>query len=73
MSLQEIYPSRLTADLAVAGDWYTELLGRKPNHGRMDTLLHRQLFDQGGLMLSSTDETAGKGGLFLHVDDLLPK
>jgi predicted enzyme related to lactoylglutathione lyase len=70
MNLQKIYPSLLTADLSVAEDWYTKLFGRGPDHRPMDTLLHWELFDQGGLMLSSSDEIAGKGVLFLYVDDL---
>jgi hypothetical protein len=55
MNIQVIYPSLLTADLATAEGWYTKLLGRGPDHRPMDTLLHWELFDQGGLMLSSTE------------------
>ena len=36
----------------------------------MDTLLHWELFDQAGLMLSSSDEIAGTGVVFLYVDDV---
>jgi predicted enzyme related to lactoylglutathione lyase len=36
----------------------------------MATLLHWELFGQGGLMLSSSDEIAGRGAMFLYVDDL---
>jgi hypothetical protein len=32
--------------------------------------LQWELFDQGGLMLSNSDEIAGKGVMFLYVDDL---
>ena len=60
----------LTADLAAAEGWYTKLLGRGPDHRPMDTLVQWELFDQGGLMLSSSDEIAGKGVMFLYVDDL---
>jgi predicted enzyme related to lactoylglutathione lyase len=36
----------------------------------MDTLLHWELFDQGGLMLSSSKEISGEGVIFLYVGDL---
>lgn len=70
MNLQKIYTSLITADLAAAEDWYTKLLGHGPDHRPMATLVQWELFDQGGLMLSSSDEIAGKGVMFLYVDDL---
>ncbi|HKQ95451.1 MAG TPA: VOC family protein [Aestuariivirgaceae bacterium] len=70
MKLQKIYASLLTADLAAAERWYTKLLGRKPDHRPMDTLVQWELFDQGGLMLSTSDEIAGRGVAFLYVDDV---
>ena len=70
MNLQKIYVALLTADLAAAEGWYTKLFGRGPDHRPMDTLLHWELFDQGGLMLSNSDEIAGRGVVFLYVDDL---
>lgn len=70
MNLQKIYTSLLTADLAAAEAWYTKLLGRGPDHRPMDTLLHWEFAGQGGLMLSSSDEIAGSGAMFLYVDDL---
>ena len=36
----------------------------------MDTLVQWELFDRGGLMLSSSNEIAGKGVMLLYVDDL---
>ena len=36
----------------------------------MDTLVHWELFDQGGLMISTSDEIAGRGVVFLYVDDV---
>ena len=36
----------------------------------MDTLVQWELFDQGGLALSSDDKIAGKGVMFLYVDDV---
>jgi catechol 2,3-dioxygenase-like lactoylglutathione lyase family enzyme len=70
MNLHKIYAALLTADLAAAEGWYTKLLGRGPDSRPMDSLLHWELFDQGGLMLSSSEETAGRGVMFLYVDDL---
>ncbi len=70
MNLQKTYASLLVADLAAAEGWYTKLLGRGPDHRPMDTLLHWELFDHGGLMLSTSEEIAAKGVLFLYVADL---
>jgi len=70
MTLQKIYTALLTADLEAAEGWYTKLLGRAPDHRPMDTLVQWELFDQGGLMLSSSEEIAGRGVMFLYVDDI---
>jgi catechol 2,3-dioxygenase-like lactoylglutathione lyase family enzyme len=70
MNLQKIYAALLTADLAAAEAWYTKLLGRGPDHRPMDTLLHWELFDRGGLMLSSSEEIAGRGVAFFYIGDL---
>jgi catechol 2,3-dioxygenase-like lactoylglutathione lyase family enzyme len=70
MKLQKVYTALLTADLAAAEDWYTKLLGRRPDYRPMDTLVQWEFFDQSGLMLSSSDEIAGKGVMFVYVDDL---
>ena len=70
MKLQKTYTSLLAADLAKAEGWYTRLLGRGPDYRPMDTLLHWELSDHGGLMLSSSEEIAGRGVMFLYVDDL---
>ena len=70
MNLQKIYTALLTSDLAEAEDWYTRLLGRGPDNRPMDTLVQWELFDQGGLALSSDDEIAGRGVMFLYVDDV---
>lgn len=64
------YTSLLTADLAKADSWYTKLLGRGPDRRPMDTLLHWELFDHGGLMLSNSKEIAAGGAMFLYVEDL---
>ena len=70
MHLQKTYPSLLTADLPASERWYTKLLGRAPDHRPMDTLVQWELFDGGGLMLSSSAEIAGTGAVFLYVEDL---
>ena len=70
MNLQKIYTSLLAADLAVAEAWYTKLLGRGPDFRPMDTLVQWELFDQGGIALSTDDEIAGRGVMFLYVDDV---
>ena len=70
MNLQKIYTALLTADLVAAESWYTKLLGRGPDYRPMDTLVQWELFGQGGLMLSTSDEIAGTGMVFLYVDDI---
>ncbi len=70
MNLQKTYSSLLTADLAAAEGWYAKLLGREPDYRPMPTLLQWELSDGGGLMLSSSDEIAARGAIFLYVADL---
>lgn len=70
MKLQKIYAALLTADLAAAEDWYTKLLGRRPDHRPMPTLVQWELSDKSGLMLSTSDEIAGRGVAFFYVDDV---
>ena len=70
MTIEKIYTSILTSDIATAEAWYTNLLGRGPDNRPMDTLVQWELFDQAGLMLSSSEEIAGKGVAFFYVDDL---
>lgn len=70
MEVEKIYPSLLTADLATAERWYTKLFGRGPDHRPMPTLLHWELSDHDGLMLSSSEEIASRGSIFLYVADL---
>ena len=70
MNLQKIYTALLTADLAAAEGWYTKLLGRGPDYRPMDTLVQWELFDQGGIALSTDDKIAGRGVMFLVVDDV---
>ena len=70
MTLRKTYPSFLVKDLDAAENWYTRLLGREPDHRPMPTLVQWELSDDAGFMLSSSEEIAGKGTMFLYVDDL---
>ena len=70
MKLEKIYTALLTTDLAAAEGWYTKVLGRGPDYRPMDTLVQWELFEQGGVALSTDDEIAGRGVMFLVVDDL---
>jgi catechol 2,3-dioxygenase-like lactoylglutathione lyase family enzyme len=70
MKLQKIYSALLTTDLAAAENWYTKLLGRRPDYRPMDTMIQWDLFAQGGLQLVSDDDLASNGALFLIVGDI---
>ena len=70
MKLEKIYPSLLTADLPAAERWYGKLFGRGADFRPMPTLLQWELCGQGGLMLSSSEEIASRGSIFLYVQDL---
>lgn len=70
MKPEKIYSSLLTADLAAAERWYGKLFGRGPDYRPMPTLLHWELSGEGGLMLSSSEEIASRGAVFLYVRDL---
>jgi catechol 2,3-dioxygenase-like lactoylglutathione lyase family enzyme len=70
MKMQKVYTALLTADIAAAEGWYTKLLGRGPDYRPMDTLVQWELFDRGGLALSADDDIAGRGVMFIIVDDL---
>ena len=70
MKLQKTYSALLTADLAAAEAWYTKLLGRGPDNRPMDTLVQWELFDHAGLALSTDEDIAGRGVMFVYVDDL---
>ena len=70
MNLQKSYTALLTSDLAAAERWYTKLLGRGPDYRPMETLVQWEFSDEGGLMLADSDEIAGRGVMFLYVDDV---
>ena len=70
MNLQKTYTALRAADLAAAEAWYTKLLGRRPDYRPMDTMVEWELSDQGGLVLASDTLIAGKGVMFLIVDDV---
>jgi hypothetical protein len=70
MNLQKMYTALLTADLVAAEFWYTKLLGRGPDNRPMDTLVQWELFEHSGIALSTDDEIAGRGAMFLYVKDV---
>ena len=70
MNMRKVYTALLTSDLAAAEGWYTKLLGRGPDCRPMATMVQWELFGQGGVALSTSDEIAGKGVMFLIVDDV---
>ena len=70
MNVQKAYTVLLTADLAAAEAWYMKLLGRGPDNRPMRTLIQWELFDHGGLGLSTDKEIAGRGVMFIIVDDV---
>ncbi len=70
MNLHKGYTALLVADLSAAEDWYAKLLGRKPDSRPMDSLVQWELFDQAGLMVSTSEEIAAKGAMFLYVDSV---
>jgi catechol 2,3-dioxygenase-like lactoylglutathione lyase family enzyme len=70
MNARAIYASLLVADLPAAEDWYSRLLGRGPDHRPMDSLIQWDFFAGAGLMVSTSDEIAGKGAAFVYVEDV---
>ena len=70
MNPQKAYTVFLASDLAAAEGWYTKLLGRGPDFRPMDTLVQWEFSDHGGLGISTDIEIAGKGVMFLIVDDV---
>ena len=70
LNLQKTYTSLLASDLAASERWYAKLLGRGPDNRPMKTLVQWELSDRSGLSLSSDDEIAGRGAVFLYVDDV---
>jgi len=60
----------LTADLGAAEAWYTKLFGRGPDNRPMSTLVQWELFSRAGVGISTDDEIAGRGAIFLVIDDV---
>ena len=50
--------------------WYTKLFGRGPDNRPMGTLVQWELFSQAGVGISTDDEIARRGAIFLIVDDV---
>lgn len=72
MSQHKIYTFLLTANLGAAEAWYTKLFGRGPDNRPMGTLIQWELFDQAGVGISTDEEIAGRGAIFLLSTMLLP-
>ncbi len=70
MKAQKIYTALLVADMPAAEGWYSKLLGRRPDFRPMKTLVQWELSDRGGVAVSSDREIAGRGVMFIIVDDL---
>lgn len=70
MKLRKLYAAFLTRDLAAAEVWYTHFFGRRPDNRPMTSLVQWELLDGGSFALSTDDEIAGPGAMFLIVDDL---
>lgn len=70
MKLLKTYTALLSADLETAEKWYTKLLGRGPDNRPMDSLVQWELFEQSGLAISTDKEIAGKGVMFIYVEDV---
>jgi catechol 2,3-dioxygenase-like lactoylglutathione lyase family enzyme len=70
MNLQKSYTTLRTADLAAAEGWYTKLLGRRPDHRPMATMVLWELSERGGIVLTTDDMFTGGGMMFLVVDDV---
>ena len=70
MNVQKTYTALLTADLAAAEVWYTKLLGRGPDNRPMPTLVQWELSREAGIAISSDDQTAGRGVVFVYVEDV---
>lgn len=70
MKLRKTYTALLVADLAKAVDWYTKLLGRGPDYRPMDSWIQWELSDHSGLALSTDGEIAGRGVMFIVVEDI---
>lgn len=68
--MQKIYAALRVADLAAAEDWYSKLLARGPDNRPMGSLIQWELVEQAGLMVSTSEEIADRGAIFLYVDDL---
>jgi predicted enzyme related to lactoylglutathione lyase len=70
MPVQKFYTSLLVTDLTAAEEWYTKLMRRGPDHRPMVSLVQWELFEQAGLMVSTSEEFAARGAMFFYVDDV---
>ncbi len=58
------------ADIAVAREWYSRLIGREPDNDPMESLIEWRLTTNGWLQVTLDPDRAGKGLMNLAVDDL---
>lgn len=70
MPVQKIYTSLLVGELTAAEHWYTKLLQRGPDYRPMESLVQWEFAEQAGLMVSTSEEIAARGAMFLYVDDV---
>lgn len=70
MKVKQIHTYLLVADLASAESWYAKLFGRGADLRPMSSLVHWELADHGGVGLSTSEEIASTGAVFIIVDDL---
>ena len=70
MLTHRMYTFLLTSNLATSEIWYTKLFGRGPDNRPMGTLVQWELFAQAGVGLSTDDEIASRGAIFIIVDDV---
>lgn len=70
MKIKQVHTYLLVADLASAERWYAELFGRGPDLRPMATLVQWELTDASGVGLSTSEEIAATGAVFIIVDDL---
>jgi len=70
MSQHKMYTFLLTPDIGTAEARYANLFARGPDNRPMDTLVQWELFNQAGVGISRDHEIAGRGAIFLIVDDV---
>ncbi len=70
MEIQGLYAAVYVSNMTTSTDFYTKLLGRKPDDKPMDTLVQWRGFGNAGIQLFHDPEKAGKGIMTLVTPDL---